>query len=86
VVELAGTIDRAHADLVKRLPPTLILHGSEHARLPVQNAYNLEKLAAHLGVTHEIKIYKGEEYVLGSVSQAGAAARAVRFFQKHLAK
>jgi dienelactone hydrolase len=86
VVELAGAIDREHAGLVKRLPPTLILHGSEDARVPVQNAYNLEKLAARLGVTHEIKIYQGEGHVLRSASQADAAARAVCFFQKHLAK
>ena len=86
VVELAGAIDREHAGLVKRLPPTLILHGSEDARVPVQNAYNLEKLAARLGVTREIKIYQGEGHVLRSASQADAAARAVRFFQKHLAK
>ena len=65
---------------------TLILHGSEHARLPVQNAYNLEKLAARLGVRHEIKIYQGEGHVLRSASQAEAATQAIRFFQKHLAK
>jgi predicted PhzF superfamily epimerase YddE/YHI9 len=35
VVELAGAIDREHADLVKQIPPTLILHGSEDARVPV---------------------------------------------------
>jgi carboxymethylenebutenolidase len=84
VAELAGAIDKEHADLVKRLPPILILHADEDRRVPVENAFRLEEILQRLGVRHEMKIYRGEGHVLSAASQADAAARAVRFFQENL--
>jgi dienelactone hydrolase len=84
VAELAGAIDKEHAGLVKHLPPILILHGERDARIPVENAFCLEKILQRLGARHEMKIYRGEGHVLSAASQANAAARTVRFFQQHL--
>ncbi len=84
VVELAGAIEKNHVYLVKRLPPVLILHGDQDRRVPVENAYALEKILQRLGVTYEAKIYKGEGHVLSAGSQRDASARTVQFFEKHL--
>ena len=84
VVELAGAIDKEHAGIVKRLPPTLILHGEQDRRVPSENGFRLEKILQRLDVPHEKKIYPGEGHVLSTASQQDAAARAVRFLQQHL--
>jgi dipeptidyl aminopeptidase/acylaminoacyl peptidase len=83
VVELAGAIEKDHVYLVKRLPPILILHGNKDRRVPVENAYALERILKRLKVPYEMKIYSGEGHVLSAVSQRDAAARAVRFLQQH---
>jgi carboxymethylenebutenolidase len=84
VVELAGAIDKDHVDLVKRLPPILILHGEKDRRVPVENAFVLRKLLQRLNVPHDMKTYPGEGHVLSTASQRDAAKRAVHFFQQHL--
>lgn len=84
VVELSGAIPKDHVALVKRLPPILILHGDKDRRVPVENAYVLEKVVKRLVVPHEMKIYDGEGHVLSLASQHDAANRAARFFQRHL--
>lgn len=84
VAELAGAADKKHAGTVKRLPPILIMHGDRDQRVPVKNAYGLEKILKRLGVPYEINIYREEGHILSAASQADAAARAVRFFQRHL--
>ena len=84
VVELAGAIEKKHVYLVKRLPPVLILHGDQDRRVPLENAYALEKILQRLGVAYEAKIYEGEGHVLSTASQRDAADRAVHFFQRHL--
>lgn len=84
VAELAGAADKKHTGTVQRLPPILIMHGDRDQRVPVKNAYNLEKILKRLDVPYEMKIYRGEGHVLSAASQADAAARAVRFFQQHL--
>jgi dienelactone hydrolase len=84
LVELAGAIPKDHVALVKHLPPLLILHGDKDRRVPVDNAYVLEKVAQHLRVPYGIQIYQGEGHVLSTASQRDAALRAVRFFQQHL--
>ncbi len=85
VAELAGAIDKKHAGIVKHLPPILILHGDQDQRVPVENAFRLEKILQRLGVRHEKKIYPGEGHVLSTASQADATARAVRFLKEILA-
>jgi dienelactone hydrolase len=85
VAELAGAIDKKHAGIVKHLPPILILHGDQDQRVPVENAFRLEKILQRLGVRHEKKIYPGEGHVLSSASQADAASRAVHFLKEILA-
>jgi carboxymethylenebutenolidase len=84
VVELAGAIEKKHVYLVKRLPPVLILHGDQDRRVPVENAYALEKILQRLGTAYEAKIYEGEGHVLSTASQRNAAERAVKFLQKYL--
>jgi len=84
VVELAGALDNEHAGLVKRLPPILILHGEQDRRVPVENAFRLEKILQRLNVRYEMKIYRGEGHVLLGPSQLDAAMRAVHFLQQHL--
>lgn len=50
---LPDVIDRQ----LKRLPPTLILHGEADRVVPVGEARKLEAACRRLGVRHELKIY-----------------------------
>jgi dipeptidyl aminopeptidase/acylaminoacyl peptidase len=84
VVELAGAIEKNHVNLVKRLPPILILHGDKDERVSIENAHVLEKVVQRLGVPYEMKIYAGEAHVLSTASQRDAATRAVQFLKQHL--
>ncbi len=84
VAELAGGIDRKHEGLVRRLSPVLILHGSRDERVPVELAWQLEKIAQRVGAPCAMHIYENEGHVLSSASQVDAAERAVKFLRKHL--
>ena len=44
---------------MRRLCPTLILHGEDDAIIPVSEAHYLQKMLEDKKIPHEIKIYPG---------------------------
>ncbi|WP_456684399.1 dienelactone hydrolase family protein [Bradyrhizobium sp. P5_C11_2] len=67
-----------------RLPPTLILHGSADAIVPVSHARGLEQLLQEQGTAHEIRIYEGQGHGLSGPAQLDAATRVAGFLGQHL--
>jgi carboxymethylenebutenolidase len=84
VIEIAGGVDVSYTDKFQRMPPTLILHGSEDRRVPVSNAHEIERLAKKFGADFEVQIYRGEGHVLSPLAMLDALSRGLAFLQKHL--
>lgn len=84
VIEIAGGVDASYTDKFQRMPPTLILHGSEDRRVPVSNAHEIERLAKKFGADFEIQIYRGEGHVLSPLAMMDALNRGLAFLQIHL--
>jgi dienelactone hydrolase len=68
----------------RKLPPTLILHGSADRVVPVGNATSIERLIKSQGGMVESYIYPGEGHGLSLASLPDAIARTRRFLQRHL--
>jgi len=85
VVELAGGVDPEYVKEISRMPPTLILHGDQDARVPVTNAAFLSEVLINLGTQHETYIYPGEPHVLSFGAITDAVKRSASFIHKHLA-
>lgn len=84
IVDYFGPLPDELARERPRLPPTLILHGSADAIVPVSHARALERLLLEQGTAHEIKIYEGQGHGLTGPAQLDAAARVARFLGQHL--
>jgi carboxymethylenebutenolidase len=84
VVEIAGGIDPGYATRAERMPPTLILHGEDDRRVPVEQARAVEALLRRLKTPYEIKLYRGEGHVLSPPSAIDAFMRGMGFLKKHL--
>jgi carboxymethylenebutenolidase len=91
VIDFFGGLPRALRPAVKRLPPTLIIHGDRDRVVPVDEAHALADLLAARHVPDEVKVYPGVGHVFGDNRGgfAGAAAldaetRASAFLEKHL--
>jgi dienelactone hydrolase len=87
VVEFFGGMPKEMNFFMRRLCPTLILHGEADAVIPVDEAYNLKKLLEKKGIPYEIKIYPGATH--GFEDQTiwrDAGERALHFLQKYLAE
>jgi carboxymethylenebutenolidase len=88
VAELFGGLPEKLRKNVKRLPPTLIIHGDADKTVPVEEALALAKLFQERKRPYEIKIYEGQDHLFQS-NLLGAAARDARdrtldFLAKHL--
>lgn len=84
VVEVAGGTFSRYEKRLRRLPPTLILHGSADERVKVSEAYRMQKLARRFGAKTEMKIYPGEGHLLSPAAMQDAKARGLAFFARHL--
>jgi carboxymethylenebutenolidase len=85
VVEFFGGMPKEMNFFMRRLCPVLILHGEADPTVPVEGAYNLQRLLEKKGIAHEIKIYPGAGH--GFEDQTiwrDAALRSLQFLQKHL--
>jgi carboxymethylenebutenolidase len=86
VVELFGGMPKEMNLFMRRLCPVLILHGEADATVPVEEAYQLQKLLEKKGIPYEIKIYPGAGH--GFEDQTiwrDAGLRSLQFLQKYLA-
>lgn len=85
VVSLGGGLSRhIPDDRLRRLPPTLILHGDRDRVVPLKRALAVKHAAAKRNVAAEIKIYKGEGHVLSERARKDAIDSVARFMARAL--
>jgi len=87
VVEFFGGMPKEMNLFMRRLCPMLILHGEADSTVPVEEAYQLQKLLEKKGIPYEIKIYSGAGHGFEDETiWRDAGLRSLQFLQKHLAK
>jgi carboxymethylenebutenolidase len=84
VVEFFGGMPREMKLFMRRLCPVLILHGEDDPTVPVEEAYNLQKLLEKKQIPYEIKIYPGVGHGFDAETWKDAGQRSLEFLQKHL--
>jgi carboxymethylenebutenolidase len=91
VVEFFGGMPKEMNLFMRRLCPVLILHGEADLTVPVEEAYQLQKLLEKKGVPNELKIYPGAGHGFSFNSNfedqtiwRDAGRRSLQFLQKHL--
>jgi len=84
VVELAGGIDPTYAKTVKRMPPTLIVHGKSDQRVDFERALELERLLKRLGTPVATRHYPKEGHILSPVAALDALGTGLEFLREHL--
>ncbi|MGA9354604.1 MAG: dienelactone hydrolase family protein [Terriglobales bacterium] len=84
VVEFFGGLPREMKLFMRRLCPTLILHGDADPTVPVEEAYNLQHLLEEKDIPHEMKIYSGAGHGFENEIWLDAGIRSLKFLQKHL--
>jgi carboxymethylenebutenolidase len=85
VVEFFGGMPKEMELFMRRLCPVLILHGEVDPTVPVEEAYQLQKLLEKKGMPYEIKIYPGAGHGFESEIWRDAGPRSLQFLQKYLA-
>jgi dienelactone hydrolase len=84
VVEFFGGMPKEMKLFMRRLCPVLILHGEADPTVPVEEAYQLQKLLEKKGIAYEIKIYPGAGHGLESEIWSDAGLRSLQFLRKYL--
>ncbi len=85
VVEFFGGLPKEMKLFMRRLCPVLILHGEKDAIVPVEEAYDLQKLLEKKKVPYEMKIYPAAGHGFDLETWNDAGQRSLEFLQKHLA-
>jgi carboxymethylenebutenolidase len=86
VAELSGGIFAYLHGRLRRVPPTLILHGTADQRVAVSYAHELEREARRLGARPAVHFYPGEGHILSPPAQADASGRAIAFLRGQLGR
>ena len=81
LVVLSGGFFDALAPAVRRLPPTLLLHGSDDDVVPLAEAWKVERALARLHVPHALIVYPGQRHGLDAATRPDGIARAVAFLR-----
>lgn len=84
VVEFFGGLPKEIRIFMRRLCPVLILHGEADPTVPVQEAYDLQKLLEKNGIPYDIKVYAGAGHGFTDDDWRDAGIRSLRFLRKHL--
>ena len=84
VVEFFGGLPKEMKFFMRRLCPVLILHGETDHTVPVQEAYDLQKILEKKGIPYEMKIYPGAGHGFDNDVWRDAGLRSLHFLQKHL--
>lgn len=85
VVEQSGGIWDQFGGVDEKLPPVLIVHGTDDERVSFElNKPRITKLAAKHGTTVEVMAMVGEQHRLSEAAQVRANAAAVEFFERCL--
>ncbi len=69
---------------IKRLPPTLLLHGRDDDVVPLAKALAVDSTLRRLGVVHGLVVYPGEKHGFDDRVDPAARERTVRFFNREL--
>lgn len=69
---------------IKRLPPTLVLHGERDPIVGVEHARAIETLLKRLGTPHEIQLYPDQGHGFTGAAQLDSATRVASFLGRHL--
>jgi carboxymethylenebutenolidase len=85
VVEFFGGMPKEMKLFMRRLCPVLILHGEADPTVPVEEAYQLQKLLEKKGIPYEIKIYPGTGHGFESEIWRDAGLQSLQFLRKYLA-
>jgi dienelactone hydrolase len=86
VVEFFGGMPKEMNFFMRRLCPVLILHGEVDPTVPVEEAYQLQKLLEKKRIPHEMKIYPGAGHGFEPEIWRDAGLKSLQFLQKYLAK
>jgi dipeptidyl aminopeptidase/acylaminoacyl peptidase len=86
VVDIFGGIPKELASEVKRMPPTLILHGDADPVVPVSEAHLLESVLKRVGAPCEKIILEDQGHGFRGASQIKAAMAIINFLTHHLAQ
>ncbi len=84
VVEFFGGLPKEMKLFMRRLCPTLILHGADDAVIPVSEAHHLQKVLARKNIPHEVQIYPGVGHGFDGEVWKDARVRTLAFLQKYL--
>jgi carboxymethylenebutenolidase len=84
VVEFFGGLPTPAGAHFNSMPPVLIVHGSVDRKVPVEEAYKLERLLQERDLPYDIKIYPDEGHIFTREAALDAARRAVAFLDEHV--
>jgi len=84
VVEFYGGLPKEMRFFMRRLCPTLILHGEADSTIPVQEAFELRDLLEKKQIPYELQIYPGIGHGFPEPIWDDAQQRTLAFFQKYL--
>jgi carboxymethylenebutenolidase len=84
VVEFFGGFPKEMKLFMRRMCPTLILHGEDDAIIPVSEARYLQRMLEDKNIPHEIKIYPGVGHGFDGEVWKDARIRSLAFLQKYL--
>ena len=84
VVEFFGGMPKEMRLFMRRLCPVLILHGEADPTVPVEEAYQLQKLLEKKGIAYEIKIYPGAGHGFESEIWRDSGLQSLQFLRKYL--
>jgi carboxymethylenebutenolidase len=85
VVEFFGGLPKEMKFFMRRLCPTLILHGDADSTVPVEEAYHLQTVLEKKHIAYEMQIYPGAGHGFTGETWRDAGLRTLSFLQKHLA-
>ena len=69
---------------MRRLCPTLILHGELDPTVPVAEAYHLQECSKRKSIPYEMQIYAGAGHGFNGENWQDAPLRTLAFLQKYL--
>jgi dienelactone hydrolase len=84
VVEFFGGMPKEMSLFMRRLCPTLILHGDQDATVPVSEARHLQQLLEKESIPYEVQIYSGAGHGFTGEIWDDACRRTLSFLQRYL--
>jgi dienelactone hydrolase len=84
VVDFFGGFPKEMKLFMRRLCPTLILHGDADTTVPVAEAYYLQEILEKKAIPYEMQIYGGAGHGFNGEIWQDARRRTLAFLQRHL--